>query len=244
MRKIEPVEKKILDPKHSRVETELLKGDNNSAIDSWRIFKIMSELVDGFELIRNTGKAVTFFGTARCNLDDEQYKEASELAGKLAKSGFTVITGGGSGVMEAANKGASEAGGRSIGLNIELPSDQKKNEHATEGKKFHYFFTRKIMLSFASEAYVFFPGGFGTMDEFFEIVTLVQTKKINKIPIIIYGKEYWEPLTGWIKSNLYEKYHTINKEDTDIYHLVDSVEEAHETIINLVDEYCKPGVCD
>lgn len=236
-------EQSSLNPKRPRVEVELLK-DANSAIDSWRIFKIMSELVDGFELIRNSGKAVTFFGTARCGLEDELYKEARELAGRLSKSGFTIITGGGSGVMEAANKGAYDVGGRSIGLNIELPAEQQENHYLTESNEFHYFFTRKVMLAFASEAYVFFPGGFGTLDEFFEIITLVQTKKINSIPVVVYGKEYWTPLLDWVKSSLYEKHQAINKEDIEIYRLVDSVEEAHATVVDLVNEYCKSGVCD
>lgn len=215
----------------SRVEEELLSlHSRNNEVESWRIFKIMAELVTGFELLRNYDLAATIFGSSRCQFGDEVYDQAEELAARLAKEGFAVITGGGSGVMGAANKGAKEAGGESVGLNIELPVGQQPNGQTTDEQEFHYFFTRKVMLAFASEVYVFFPGGFGTLDELFEIMTLVQTKKIKPIPIILIGKEYWEPMVRWFEEVLYEQYHAISEEDMQIYHLVDSVDEAMEVV--------------
>lgn len=219
-----------------RVMSDLLDpSGGDDAIQSWRIFRIMSEFVDGFALLRRYGLAATFFGSARFPEDHPMYKASQELAGLLAHDGFTIITGGGGGVMEAANLGAYTAGGKSVGLNIELPTEQQLNAHTNDAKKFHFFFTRKVMLSFASEVYIYFPGGFGTLDEFFEIVTLVQTKKITKIPIILYGKEYWAPLLEWINTVIYEKYEAIHQEDMDLYHVVDSVEEAHAVILEHVD---------
>ncbi|MAF59529.1 MAG: TIGR00730 family Rossman fold protein [Candidatus Pacebacteria bacterium] len=213
-----------------RIDEELFSESESS----WRVFRIMGELVEGFELLRKYSLAVTFYGSARCGLGDRIYDEAEVLAGKLARAGFAVITGGGPGVMEAANKGAFEAGGKSVGLNIELPNEQGLNEFTNDSEDFHYFFTRRVMLASASEVYVYFPGGFGTMDEFFEILTLVQTKKIRKIPIILYGKAYWEPLIKCFKTQLLEKHHTISPEDMTLFHIVDSTEEAYETIIKNV----------
>ena len=149
--------------------------------------------------------AISFFGSARTELDDEMCKHAEELAGQLAKKGFAVITGGSSGIMQAANKGAFEAGGVSVGLNISLPDAQTYNPYLTDKFSFDHFFVRKVMLTYASEAYIYFPGGFGTLDEFFEIVTLVQTKKIRKVPIVLFGREYWEPLLAFIEKTLYQK---------------------------------------
>lgn len=221
-----------------RVDVDLLhKGEN--PVDAWRIFKIMAEFVTGFEMIRKYGVAASFFGSARYTLNDDMYKEATELAGRLAKDNFAIITGGGPGIMEAANKGAFEAGGQSVGLNIELPHGQGLNTLVNDSMKFHYFFTRKVMLSFASEVYVYFPGGFGTMDEFFEIITLMQTEKIDHIPVILYGKEYWEPLTTWFKDSLVDKHHTISEKDLKLFYVVDSVDEAYSLITKLVTEYCK-----
>ena len=200
-------------------------------IESWRVFKIMSEFVEGFDLIRRYGLAVTIFGSARATLGDDSYKSAEELAGRLAKKGFAVITGGSSGVMQAANKGAFEAGGMSVGLNISLPDAQNYNPYLTEKFGFDHFFVRKVMLTYASEAYVYFPGGFGTLDEFFEIVTLVQTKKIRKVPVILFGKDYWKPLLSFIEKTLYEDHEAIDKEDMMLYTLVDSVDEAYDYIV-------------
>jgi uncharacterized protein (TIGR00730 family) len=199
-------------------------------LESWRVFKIMAEFVDGFELVGKYKKAATFFGSERASFDAKLYTDATELAGKLAKEGFAIITGGSDGIMEAANKGAFQAGGASIGLNIRLADNQKTNQYVTESMMFDHFFVRKVMLAYASEVYVYFPGGFGTLDEFTEILTLVQTKNIKAVPIVLYGKEFWTPILELFKKNLDERYHAINSSDTDLYHLVDSVDEALEYI--------------
>ena len=200
-------------------------------IESWRIFKIMSEFIEGFDLIRRYGLAATFFGSTRASIGDEMCIRAEELSKRLAKKGFAIITGGSSGVMQAANKGAFEAGGVSVGLNINLPDLQTYNPYLTEKFSFDHFFVRKVMLTYASEVYVYFPGGFGTLDEFFEIVTLVQTKKIKKIPIVLFGKEYWEPLLAFIENKLYRENGTIDEDDMKLYTVVDSVDEAYDYII-------------
>ena len=225
-----------------RVESELLIQEKDET-DAWRILKIVSEFVNGFELLRKYERAATFFGTARCSLGDMWYKQAEELASRLSKSNFTIITGGASGIMEAANRGAFEAGGNSVGLNIKLKNEQGPNAFTTDSVSFSHFFSRKVMLSFASEVYVYFPGGFGTLDEFFELVTLVQTKKIRPIPIVLIGREYWEPLLAWIDSSLNKQYHTIGEKDMQIYHLTDSVDEAYDLIIELVEKYCSTYDC-
>ena len=199
-------------------------------IESWRVFKIMSEFVEGFDIIRRHGLAISFFGSARASLADDVYIRAEELAGRLAKKGFAIITGGSSGVMQAANKGAFEVGGVSVGLNINLSDTQNYNPYLTEKFGFDHFFVRKVMLTYASEVYVYFPGGFGTLDEFFEIVTLVQTKKIHKVPIVLVGKKYWEPLLDFIEKTLYQEHAAIDKEDMMLYTLVDSVDEAYDYI--------------
>ena len=200
-------------------------------IESWRVFKIMSEFIEGFDIIRRYSLAVSFFGSARASLEQDVYKKAEELASRLAKRGFAVITGGSSGIMQAANKGAYEAGGASVGLNINLSDVQKYNPYLTERFGFDHFFVRKVMLTYASEVYVYFPGGFGTLDEFFEIVTLVQTKKIRKVPIILFGKNYWGPLLAFIDKTLYQERAAINKEDMTLYTVVDSVDEAYDYIV-------------
>jgi len=223
----------VVEDTHCRIMSDLFESDD--AIQSWRIFRIMSEFVDGFEILRKYGTAATFFGSARCAAGDEIYKEAEELAARLAKSDFAVITGGGPGIMEAANVGAFKVGGKSIGLNIKLPMEQKLNPYVTESENFDFFFSRKVMLSFASEVYIYFPGGFGTMDELFEIMTLIQTKKISPIPVVLYDKEYWGPLLKFFKTTLLKEYKTISKEDFDIFHVVDSVDEAYKYITKVVD---------
>lgn len=244
---MEPGKEKIkgtADNPNRRIEQALM-CDANDPMESWRIFKIMSEFVSGFEVLRRYSKAATFFGSSRTGPGDKIYQQAMELAGKLAKDGFTVITGGGGGVMEAANRGAYEAGGKSVGLNIELPRDQILNKYVTDSEGFHYFFTRKVMLAFSSEVYIFLPGGFGTLDEFSELATLIQTRKIQPLPLILIGRDYWEPLLAWIKISLLEHYKTVDREDMEIYHLVDSVEEAHAAILELsaTFEKRKAAVC-
>lgn len=225
--------KKTKEKKPCRVVSELLDPQNvdGDAVQSWRVFRIMAEFVQGFELLREHGLSATFWGSARTTPDDPYYKAAEELAAKLAKKGFSIISGGGPGIMEASNVGAFKVGGKSVGLNIQLPFEQKLNPYTTESLNFDFFFSRKVMLTFASEAYVYFPGGFGTLDEFFEIVTLIQTKKIEPIPVILYGKEYWEPLTRFFEEDMMKKHKTISPEDMDIFHVVDSVDEALKYIL-------------
>lgn len=221
-----------------RVVTDLLDADGD-AVQSWRIFRIMSEFVEGFEMLRKLGLAATIFGSARTQPTDPYYKHCEALSAKLAKKGFTIISGGGGGMMEAANVGAFKVGGRSVGLNIDLPFEQKLNPYTTDAAHFDFFFSRKVMLAFASEVYIYFPGGFGTMDEFFELVTLIQTKKIEAIPIVLFGKDYWDPLIQYFKNVMLKEYKTISKEDLDIFHLVDDVDEAYDYIIKTVGDKCK-----
>ena len=217
---------------YSRIEK--LLEEHPVGVSPWRIFKIMAEFVNGFDFLSRYDLAASFFGTSRCCFGDVVYQEATELARRLSKDGFAIITGGGPGIMEAANKGAKEANGKSVGLNIQLPAEQEMNEYVGESEKFEYFFVRKVMLAFASEVYIFFPGGFGTLDELFEMITLVQTKKINPTPIVLVNKEYWDPLLTWIQKSLYEKNRAIDKKDMAIYHLVDDAEEAYRLIKKLV----------
>ncbi len=199
-------------------------------IESWRVFKIMAEFVEGFDIIRRYSLAATFFGSARASFEDDVYRNATELAGRLARRGFAIITGGSTGVMQASNRGAFEAGGASVGFNINLPHAQPYNPYLTERFGFDHFFVRKVMLAYASEVYVYFPGGFGTLDEFFEILTLVQTKKIRKIPLVLFGKAYWGPLTEFIEQKVYNEHKAINKEDMELYKVVDTVDEAFDYI--------------
>ncbi len=230
--------KKASEVKASRVESDLLSCESSkdsNAVQSWRVFRIISEFVQGFDVLRNHGLAVTVYGSARSNPDSSEYQAAEELSAKLAKDHFTVITGGGPGIMEAANVGAYKAGGHSIGFNIDLPFEQKLNPYVTESLDFNYFFSRKVMLAFASEAYVYFPGGFGTLDEFMEMVTLIQTEKIKKIPIVLYDSNFWNPLLEWCKTTLLKEYQTISKKDLDLFVVVDTVDEAYNYIISNVD---------
>jgi len=224
-------------PYTCRLDAELLnpKGVEGDAVQSWRVFRIMSEFVQGFELLRDTGLAATFWGSARLQPTDRYYKDAEELSAKLAKKGFAIVSGGGPGIMEASNVGAFKVGGKSIGLNIHLPFEQKLNPYTTLSQSFDFFFSRKVMLTFASEVYVYFPGGFGTMDEFFEIVTLIQTKKINQIPIVLYGKEFWEPLLRFFEKDMCKKFGMVNPEDLTLFELVDSVDDAYKYIMKHVD---------
>lgn len=196
--------------------------------DSWAIFKIMSEFVEGYERMAKIGPCISLFGSARTKSDNKYYQIGMEIAEKLAKAGYGVITGGGPGVMEAANKGAQKGGGPSVGLNIDLPFEQNHNtfidrEHNLE---FDYFFVRKVIFVKYSQGFVILPGGFGTLDELFEALTLIQTKKINKRPIVLVGKDYWGGLLDWIKTTMLEKEQNIHQEDLDQFALVDSADEA------------------
>lgn len=198
---------------------------------TWRIFRIMAEFVDGFDFIARFEKPVTFFGSARTKKDDIYYHKARELAAKLASKGYTVITGGGPGIMEAANEGAKSVGKESIGLNIQLPSEQRINPYTTKGMGFEYFFSRKVMLSFSSQAYIFFPGGFGTMDEAFEMLTLIQTKKVEDcIPVVLFGSDFWGPLIKWMEEGMLKKFEAISPEDLKLFELTDDVDRAIEIV--------------
>lgn len=197
---------------------------------------INHEFEKGFEFIKKYKKAVSFMGSARVTLQNNVYAEATKLAGKLSKAGFTIMTGGGPGIMEAANKGAYEEGGKSVGINIKLPFEQHTNHYVKESENFNFFFTRKVMLEYASSVYIFFPGGYGTLDEFFEMVTLIQTKKVRKVPIILINEAFWSPLLDWIWTVLYQKNHAIDQKDMDLYHLVDTADQAYEYIKKLPKE--------
>ncbi len=224
--KIEPIHKTFRLTRDKPLEVIKL---HDGEIESWRIFKIMAEFVSGFEFINKYSAAVSIFGSARCTLKDEPYREAESLGAKLANMGFAVVTGGGPGIMEAANKGAADAGGKSAGLNIKLGNGgptEVRNRYVAEAMTFDYFFVRKVMLSFVSQVYVYFPGGFGTLDEFFELITLIQTKKLKQIPIILVGKEYWSPLLDWIENTLYKENKAISKKDLKLYYLVDTADQA------------------
>ncbi len=197
----------------------------------WRIFRIMAEFVEGFQFVADTKKSVTVLGGSAISEDNINYQNALNLGKMLSREGFAVVTGGGPGIMEAANRGAYEEGGESIGINIHLKEGERANRYMKRSIGFHYFFTRKVMLSYASSGYVFFPGGFGTLDEFFEIITLIQTKKIPlNGPVIAIGREYWDPLFKWMRNELCYNYKTIKGENLDIFRLVDTPEEAMEII--------------
>src|SRR5262245_58810025 len=200
--------------------------------DPWRIFRIMAEFVDSFETLSQVGPGVTVFGSARILPGDPYYQATIELTRALAKNNLAIITGGGPGLMEAANKGASLAKGKSVGLNIELPHEQKGNRYANIPMHFHYFFARKVCFVKYSIAFIFMPGGFGTLDEFFEVITLVQTRRIPEFPLILFGSEFWRGLIRWMKEHMEgEKY--ISPGDLDLFTLTDDPQEA----INIILEY-------
>jgi len=205
--------------------------------DSWAIFKIMGEFVNGFEKMSRIGPCVSIFGSARTKPDDKFYKLTVNIAKKIVEAGYGVITGGGPGIMEAGNKGAHLAGGTSVGLNIELPFEQHDNPYIDNNKNldFDYFFVRKVMFVKYSQGFVVMPGGFGTLDEIFEAITLIQTKKIEKFPIIMVGSEFWEGIMSWIKNTLLTKFENISATDLDLIHLVDSEDE----VIEILDSFYK-----
>lgn len=198
--------------------------------DPWRIFKIMGEFVDGFDDLARIPPGVSIFGSARIEPDSEYYQAAVETGRLLAKAGYAVITGGGPGIMEAGNKGAQEAGGISIGCNIELPFEQAPNPYQSISLTFNYFFVRKVMFVKYAVAFIIFPGGFGTMDELFEALTLIQTRKIRNFPVVLFGSKYWAGLASWIKETMIGQA-TISPEDVDLLIVTDSPEEAVQTVI-------------
>src|ERR1035437_1673410 len=198
------------------------------ASDSWQIFKIMSEFVDGFEKMSRIGPCVTIFGSARTKADNPYYKLAEEIAFKLTREGYGVITGGGPGIMEAGNKGAKAGGGKSVGLNIDLPFEQTSNPYIDYDKNinFDYFFVRKTMFLKYSQGFIAMPGGFGTLDELFEAITLIQTNKVAQFPIIWVGKKYWEGLMNWVKETMLLQEHNVHEKDLDLFKIVDTADEA------------------
>jgi len=201
--------------------------------ESWRLFKIMGEFVDGVEALHDLGPAVSIFGSSRIQSDDPVYKSAEKIGALFAKNNFAVITGGGGGVMEAANKGAAKAGGTSVGLNILLPFEQIPNEYSNIKVGFKYFFIRKVMLVKYALAYIIMPGGFGTLDEMFEAVTLIQTHRIKPFPVILVGSDYWSGLLEWIKSRLLED-ERILPHDLDIIQIADKPEDVLKAVQRLV----------
>jgi uncharacterized protein (TIGR00730 family) len=209
--------------------------------DPWRIFRIMAEFVDAFEIMAKVGPSVTIFGSARLPPSNPYYKAARTLAKGLAKNDLAVITGGGPGIMEAANRGAAEGSGKSVGLNIELPFEQKGNPYANVPMHFHYFFSRKVCFVKYSVGFVFMPGGFGTLDEFFEVITLVQTQRIPKFPLILFGRDYWSGLLHWMKGTL-EKGRLIGPADLQLVTLTDDPKEAVDLILDYMRKIGPPDI--
>jgi uncharacterized protein (TIGR00730 family) len=207
--------------------------DDLKLTESWRLFKIMGEFVEGVEALHDLGPAVSIFGSARIKPENPVYKKTEEIAGLFAKNGFAVITGGGGGVMEAANRGAQNEGGTSVGLNIRLPFEQKPNPYADLKLEFNYFFIRKVMFIKYSMAYLAMPGGFGTMDELFEVVTLIQTHRIKPFPVILVGSDYWGGLMDWIKVRLLEE-QRVSLEDLEIIQVLDDPEEIVDAVKKVV----------
>lgn len=207
--------------------------------DSWAIFKIMGEFVSGFEKMSKIGPCVSIFGSARTKIEDKYYKLATNIANKIVDHGYGIITGGGPGIMEAGNKGAHLGGGTSVGLNIDLPFEQHDNPYIDSDKSldFDYFFVRKVMFVKYSQGFVVMPGGFGTLDELFEAITLIQTKKIAEFPIILVSTEFWGGLMEWIKTTLLEKFENISPEDLDKIHVVDTPEEVLHILDQFYGEY-------
>ncbi|QWK19911.1 MAG: TIGR00730 family Rossman fold protein [Hydrogenobacter thermophilus] len=202
--------------------------------DTWRVLKIMSEFVRGFDELSNVGPAVTFFGSSRLGEEDKYYKFAYRTAFRLGQMGFCIITGGGPGIMEAANRGAYDAGALSVGLNIEIPKEQVPNRYQNKSLQFDYFFVRKVMLIKYSFAYVIFPGGFGTLDELFEALTLIQTGKSHRFPVILFGSKYWGPLLDFMREVMVP-HRTISQEDTKLLTLVDDPEEVISQVLSEVE---------
>ena len=206
--------------------------------DSWSVFKIMGELVEGYEKLSQLGPCVSIFGSARTKPDDKYYKKTIEISEDIVKLGLGVITGGGPGIMEAANKGAQKAGGVSVGLNIDLPYEQTHNEFIDSDKviDFDYFFVRKVMFVRYAQAFVVMPGGFGTLDELFEAITLIQTNKIERFPVILYGSDFWSGCIDWIKNTVCQKFNNVSTNEMFLFELVDSREEIIDILKKFYDK--------
>jgi uncharacterized protein (TIGR00730 family) len=205
--------------------------------DAWRVFRIMGEFVEGFDTLARLGPAVSIFGSARARAGDRYYQAAEEVGRLLAQEGFAVVTGGGPGIMEAANKGALEAGGESVGCNIELPFEQGMNAYVKTAINFRYFFVRKTMFVKYAEAFVIFPGGFGTMDELFEALTLIQTGKVRDFPVVLFGRDYWQGLLDWLKHTMASE-GKIHASDLDLMVVTDSPAEACAVVVSCFEENC------
>ncbi|MCC6724165.1 MAG: TIGR00730 family Rossman fold protein [Saprospiraceae bacterium] len=227
--------------KHRMKQWAELKGEN-----SWTMFKVMSEFVDGFERLNKIGPCVSIFGSARTKPENPYYKTAVDIARMLTEAGWGVITGGGPGIMEAGNKGASLYGGVSVGLNIHLPFEQNHNPYIDNDKNLdhRYFFVRKVMFVKYAQGFVVMPGGFGTLDEIFEVLTLVQTKRIDRVPIILVGKSFWEGLVDWIKAVMLEREHNINPNDLNLFSVVDEPEDVVKIITEFYvdDDNVRPNI--
>lgn len=210
------------------------RWSESEAHSSWQLFKIMAEFVDGFEALSKIGPCISIFGSARTEPGNPYYNLAVEIARQLSEEGFGIISGGGPGIMEAANKGARMAGGKSVGLNVNLPFEQMPNSYIDRDKSldFQYFFVRKTMFTKYSQGFIMMPGGYGTMDEFFEVITLVQTQKVSRIPLVLVGKKYWQGLINWIKSSMLDDERNISPADLDLFTLVDTPEEAVDYILD------------
>ncbi len=204
-------------------------GVESFAEDPWRVFRIMSEFVEGFEVLSELGKAVSIFGSSRTKPDNKYYKLAEEIAYLLAREGYAIITGSGPAIMEAANKGAKRAKGHSVGLNIQIPSEQKANKYVDTLLDFRYFFVRKVMFVKYAKAFVIMPGGYGTLDEFTEAINLIQTERIGKFPVILFGSEYWKGMLDWLKDTVL-KNGNITQEELNIFTVVDEPKEVVEVV--------------
>ena len=215
---------------------------DNPVQDLWRIFRVMAEFTEGFEELGTVGPAVSIFGSARTKPEDRYYQLARETASEVTKAGFAVITGGGGGIMEAANKGAAEAGGKSIGLNIELPMEQIPNEYQNLSLHFRYFFCRKVMFLKYAHGFIVFPGGYGTMDEFFESLVLIQTLKQASFPVILMGSDYWNGLVEWMKETMLGKHQYIAPEDMDVFTVVDEPKVATKIIVDFKEAKGRGGL--
>jgi uncharacterized protein (TIGR00730 family) len=219
---------------HATQDEQLLESprtDEFTHTDTWRVFRIMGEFVEGFDELASLTRGISIFGSARTPPDDRYYKAAQETAALLAREGFAVITGGGPGIMEAANRGAFEAGGLSVGCNIELPFEQGANPYLTRSLTFRYFFVRKMMFVKYSLGFIIFPGGFGTLDELFEALTLIQTHKIRNFPVVLFGSDYWDGLMNWIKDKALQE-GKISQQDLKLLHLTDSPEDVVKILID------------
>ncbi len=210
----------------------------NLANETWRLFRILAEFTDGFEAMADIGPAISVFGSARTPRNQTAYKQAVQCGQLLVQNNFAVITGGGPGIMEAANKGAYDAGGKSIGLNIQLPVEQKPNAYQTLSLDFRYFFVRKVMFVKYASGFIIFPGGYGTMDEFFESITLIQTLRIAPFPIVCIGHAFFDGLHDWMKKVMLEEQHTIDAGDLDFFHVTDDVAEAVRIVKQCYEEEC------